>query len=89
MTRNSSKSNLLAQIFAAEENLLHPTASGFRNGHEPVHSSASGTCMNTPAEENHYYCHNCQQGDGTVEAVMSLKGISREKAEAYLRAFFG
>jgi hypothetical protein len=45
--------------------------------------------VNIPAEENHYYCHNCQQGGDPVEAVMSLNGVSREEAEAYLRAFSG
>jgi hypothetical protein len=30
---------LLAQLFAAEGNQIHPTATGFKTGHEPVHRS--------------------------------------------------
>jgi hypothetical protein len=34
--------NLLIQLFADAGNTLRPTATGFRSGHEPVHSSSSG-----------------------------------------------
>ena len=30
------------QLFAAAGNQLHPTATGFKTGHEPVHRSESG-----------------------------------------------
>jgi hypothetical protein len=89
MTRNRSNPSLLAQIFAAEGNPLHATASGFRTGHEPVHASTSGTCVNLPMDQNHWHCFNCQQGGGPVEAIMSLKGVSRNEAEAHLRALSG
>lgn len=77
--------SLLPRLFADAGNRLSPTASGFKTGHEPVHASASGTCVSLDAEKAVWFCHSCNQGGGLVEAAMSLKGFSREEARTYLR----
>jgi hypothetical protein len=76
---------LLAQLFAAEGNPLHPTATGFKTGHEPVHRSESGQCVAIDADRARWYCHSCHQGGDLIKAVMSLKGVRRADAETYLR----
>jgi DNA polymerase-1 len=78
----------LAQLFAAG-NQLHPTATGFKTGHEPVHRSESGQCVTIDAEKACWYCHSCQQGGDLIKAVMSLKGVSYQDAEAFLRELTG
>lgn len=35
--------DFLAQLFATAGNTLHATPTGFRTGHEPLHTSSSGT----------------------------------------------
>jgi hypothetical protein len=80
---------LLAQLFAAAGNQLRPTPTGFKTGHEPVHRSESGQCVAIDADKACWYCHSCQQGGDLIKAVMSLKGVSREDAEAYLRELTG
>jgi hypothetical protein len=35
-----SPGTLLAQLLAAAGNQLHPTPTGFKTGHEPMHRSA-------------------------------------------------
>jgi DNA polymerase I-like protein with 3'-5' exonuclease and polymerase domains len=81
--------DLLSQLFADAGNTLRPTVTGFRSGHEPAHSSSSGKCVSIdPAQEVWCY-HSCQQGGGPVEALVSLKGVSRQEAEAYLREHGG
>src|SRR5262249_44568784 len=80
---------LLTQLFAAAGNPLHPTAAGFKTGHEPVHRSESGQCVAIDADKERWYCHSCQQGGDLIKAVMSLKGMSREDAEAHLRELTG
>jgi hypothetical protein len=80
-----STGRMLAQLFAAAGNQLHPTATGFKTGHEPVHRSQGGQCMTIDADQARWYCHSCHQGGDLIKAVMSLKGVSREDAEAYLR----
>jgi len=41
----------IAQLFAAAGNQIHPTATGFRTDHEPVHRSESGLCVTIDAEK--------------------------------------
>jgi DNA polymerase-1 len=84
-----SPGTLLAQLFATGGNQIHPTATGFKTGHEPVHRSESGQCVAIDAEKVCWYCHSCHQGGDLLKAVMSLKGVSREDAEAYLRELTG
>jgi DNA polymerase-1 len=79
----------LAQLFAAAGNQLHPTATGFKTGHEPVHRSESGQCVTIDAEKACWYCHSCQQGGDLIKAVMSLKGVSHQDAEASLQELTG
>jgi hypothetical protein len=78
--------DLLSQLFATAGNVLHATPTGFRTSHEPVHVSSSGTCVNIDAAQAVWYCFNCQQGGGVVEAVMSLQGLTRDEAEAQVQA---
>jgi hypothetical protein len=76
---------LLAQLFATAGNPLHPTATGFKTGHEPVHPSESGQCVAIDADKVRWYCHSCHQGGDLIKAVMPLKGVPREDAETYFR----
>ena len=75
--------DLLSRLFADAGNTLRPTATGFRCGHEPVHSSSSGECVHIDPAKGKWFCHSCQQGGGPIEALMSLQGVSRAEAEAY------
>jgi hypothetical protein len=84
-----STGRMLAQLFAAGGNQIHPTATGFKTGHEPVHRSESGQCVAIDADKERWYCHSCQQGGDLIKAVMSLKGVPRAEAEAYLRTLTG
>jgi hypothetical protein len=85
----TSMGTLLAQVFAAAGNQLYPTASGFKTGHEPVHRSESGQCVTIDAEKACWYCHSCQQSGDLIKAVMSLKGVSQQEAEACLQELTG
>src|SRR5262249_36991185 len=78
--------DLLSQLFTAAGNTLHATPTGFRCGHEPVHTSSSGTCVSIDPSKSIWYCHSCQQGGDVVTAVMSLQGLSRVEAEALIQA---
>jgi CHC2 zinc finger len=79
----------LAQLFAAAGNQLHPTVTGFKTGHEPVHRSENGQCVTIDAEKACWYCHSCQQGGDLIKAVMSLKGVSHQDAQASLQELTG
>jgi hypothetical protein len=81
--------DLLVQFFTAAGNTPHATPTGFRTGHEPAHPSSSGTCVAIDTDKDVWYCHSCQQGGGVVDAVMSLQGLSRTDAEAYVQAQSG
>src|SRR5262245_26150534 len=80
-----STGRILAQLFAAAGNPLHPTATGFKTGHEPVHRSETGQYVAIDADQERWYCHSCHQGGDLIKAVMSLKGVPREDAETYVR----
>jgi hypothetical protein len=80
---------LLAQLFAAAGNQLHPTSAGFKTSHEPVHCSERGQCVAIDADKARWYCHSCHQGGDLIKAVMSLKGVSREEAEIFLQELTG
>jgi hypothetical protein len=80
---------LLAQLFASAGNPLHPTAAGFKTGHEPVHRSESRQCVAIDAQRETWYCHSCQQGGGILQALMSLRGMSHDEAEAGLKDLLG
>jgi DNA polymerase I-like protein with 3'-5' exonuclease and polymerase domains len=77
--------DILPQLFADAGNTLHPTATGFRCGHEPVHNSSSGACVHIDPAKGTWFCHSCQQGGGPVEALVSLRGTSRQDAMAHLQ----
>jgi hypothetical protein len=81
--------DILPQLFAAAGNTLRATATGFRCGHEPVHSSSSGECVSIDPAKAVWYCHSCQQGGDVVAAVMSVQGLSRVEAEAFVQAQSG
>lgn len=76
---------ILAQLFTAAGNVLRVAGAGFQCGHEPVHTSASGTCVRLDPDNGQWYCFSCQKGGGPVEALMSLEGISRQDAEQQLK----
>src|SRR5215471_10928793 len=75
-----------ATFFTAAGNTLQITNSGFRCGHEPVHTSTSGTCVHIDDTQDVFFCHHCHVGGGPVEALMSLMGVSRADAEAHIQA---
>src|SRR5262249_39329920 len=72
-------------LFTDAGNTLRPTATGFRSGHEPVHKSASGECVHIDPAQGKWFCHSCQQGGGPVEALVNLRGLSRQEAMAHLQ----
>jgi hypothetical protein len=74
----------LSQVFVDAGNTLHATPAGFRTGHEPVHQSSSGTCVVINTGKGRWSCYSCQQGGDVVAAIMSLRGVSRVDAEAYV-----
>ncbi len=77
---------LLPRLFVDAGNALTPTPQGFKTGHEPVHRSQSGHCVTINDEKSTWHCHSCSQGGDVVQAAMSLKGLSREAAEALVTA---
>jgi hypothetical protein len=81
--------DVLSQLFADAGNTLRATATGFRSGHEPVHSSSAGACVSIDPEKGTWHCFSCQRGGGPVEALMSLQGVSRAEAEDDMRAHSG
>jgi hypothetical protein len=89
MTRNGDGPSMLARLFADAGNPLRATATGFNTSHEPVHSSESRTCVSIDTEKNVWYCHSCQRGGGMLQAIMSLKGLSRAEAKRDLRKLMG
>jgi hypothetical protein len=59
------------------------------SGHEPVHSSWSGTCLSTDTEGNVWYCSSCEQGGGPLALVAGILGDSKPAARAWLTEKFG
>jgi hypothetical protein len=80
---------LLPRLFAEAGNVLKATTTGFTTGHEPAHDSKSGTCVTIDATKETWHCFSCTRGGDAVAAAMSLRGLSREDARAYLASTYG
>jgi hypothetical protein len=80
-----------AKIFARNGNVLQLAPDGFKTGHQPIHSSKSGTCVAIDATKDVWYCSNpsCRMGGGSITAIMNLEGKSYAEAEAEVLALGG
>lgn len=58
------------------------------SGHEPTHSSFSGTCLSVDADANTWWCSSCEQGGGPLALVVSILD-SRTEARRWLAGNFG
>ena len=81
--------NTIARLFTAAGNVLKVAGAGWTCGHEPAHTSSSGTCVRIDTDKEQWYCFSCQHGGGPVEALMSLQGLSRTEAQAALTGQLG
>jgi hypothetical protein len=79
----------IAREFQEAGNPLKMNGQGFKCGHEPVHSSNSGTCTSINVDKEAWYCHSCRQGGGIIDAVKSLKRYTHRQAVDYLVAKYG
>lgn len=57
------------------------------SGHEPVHSSSSGTCLSVEETANIWFCSSCEQGGGPLALVVSILD-SRTEARRWLTQHF-
>jgi hypothetical protein len=58
------------------------------SGHEPAHSSSSGTCLSADDERGLWYCSSCESGGGPLALVVSILD-SRTDARRWLAEHFG
>src|SRR4051812_21582799 len=80
----------LETLFAEAGNIIqHGSGDRVESGHEPKHSSSSGTCVLIDAIEGRWYCRSCKKGGDAVTFVRDLKGCGYEEAVAYLTDRFG
>src|SRR4051794_13227390 len=86
---NSQAATLIAKIFALAGNTPQSNSKGCSCGHEPVHTSKSGTCVKIDGEKGSWYCASCNTGGDAVKALMSLRGIAHDEATTVLRKMSG
>ena len=79
----------IADLFERAGNRLQVRGNTARCGHEPVHSSRSGTCAVLWLNENRYWCSSCHQGGDVVAALMSLEGVAYREAQRRLAQRYG
>jgi hypothetical protein len=59
------------------------------SGHEPVHSSSSGTCLSVDTEQNVWFCSSCETGGGPLALVTDILSDGKPAARAWLSEKFG
>ena len=77
--------DVLSQLFADAGNTLRATATGFRSGHEPVHSSSSGACVSIDPEKGTWHCFPASEAAVPLRRLCRW-GVSRAEAEDDMRA---
>jgi hypothetical protein len=79
----------LTDILVAFGNEPRQRADGrWASGHEPVHSSFSGTCVTTDTDKGVWYCSSCESGGGALALVAGILGDDRVAARAWLSNHF-
>jgi hypothetical protein len=79
----------LLDILRDWNNDPHQRADGrWSSGHEPVHSSSSGTCLSVDTEQNLWFCSSCEQGGGPLALVTGIFD-NRVAARVWLTRRFG
>jgi DNA primase len=61
----------------------------YATGHEPAHTSSSGTCLVIWADAGRWKCMSCGKGGDAVTWVMAIQGVSALAAMRYLAERFG
>jgi hypothetical protein len=80
----------LAELFRQAGNPIHVRANGvIETGHEPVHASQSGRCVEIDAVRGLWWCRGCRQGGDAVTLVKQMRGSSAQEAARELTARFG
>jgi hypothetical protein len=78
------------QVLLAEGgNTVQMTRSGGRSGHEPAHSSASGSCIWFSPATGWWKCASCGKRGDAVALFASLHGLSYRDAARTLARRFG
>jgi hypothetical protein len=80
----------LKREFECAGNELKPNGVKIKTGHEPVHTSKSGTCVSIDIEKALWFCYGpCNKGGGLINAVMGLRGLPYAAALQYIREVYG
>jgi len=61
----------------------------FQTGHQPFHTSKSGTCLVVWLDTGTFWCSSCHAVGGAIEWLAAWKGISRRRAHLALAQKFG
>src|SRR5437867_1528523 len=79
----------LLQLIGQHNSVQRQGPDRYTSGHEPRHSSKSGTCLIIWPREGRYWCSSCHESGDAVTWVAALQGISRPDAVAWLAARYG
>jgi hypothetical protein len=80
----------LAELFREAGNPIHVRANGvIETGHEPIHGSQSGRCVEIDSLKGLWWCRGCRQGGDAITLVKQLRGCSAQEAARELTARFG
>jgi hypothetical protein len=80
----------LAELFAQAGNRLYTRGSGLVEcGHEPIHTSRGGRCVEIDSTTGLLWCRSCREGGDAVSFVLAVQGCTREEAEAVLFLQYG
>jgi hypothetical protein len=60
-----------------------------KSGHEPLHSSASGTCVSINREKGLWWCSACQRGGTAISWVQDTRNLAYTSACSWLNLRYG
>jgi hypothetical protein len=81
--------NLTALLEEAGNRITERPNGTFVSGHEPAHSSRSGSCLVYWPDSGRWQCSSCRQGGDGIDLLRSLTGWSYFAAASYLSERFG
>lgn len=79
----------LEHLFTDAGNVIQRRDARLRCGHEPFHSSQSGTCVVIDPTAGYWYCSSCRRSGDALALVMALHDLKFSAAEAWLIEQYG
>ena len=81
--------HVLVDLITAAGNTIVDRGRELKTGHEPLHSSSSGTCLSINPTRGVWFCSSCQRGGGSIGWVIDVHNLSYQSACAWLTLHYG